>query len=177
MKPKRLIFEPFSRPWNHGLEIGSGNIPQYSANRSCCKQHHKTCWDRGELSRFFSGTSWTPPCTLPKKTSRDNNKKLLREANPRAPKHVFGVHHEAKIVKNRGPGALQQQSGSEQGPEVKTKPQIYKKNCLGPILSVFWSWFLGSFWNLFFSRFFDQTGPKNGTNTVSLFETLDPAQV
>ena len=102
----------------------SCSTPQYSANRSIRKQHQTTSLDRGKLSRFFSGTIWAPPCTLPKKTSRDNNKKLPKEANPRAQKHVFGAQNEAKMVKNRGPGAFQQQSGSEQGPEVKKDQKL-----------------------------------------------------
>ena len=37
--------------------------------------------------------------------------------------HAFRGQNQAKIVKNRGPGAFQQQSGSEQGPEVKKDPK------------------------------------------------------
>ena len=51
------------------------STPQYSANRSIRNQHQKTFADRGKLSRFFSGTISASPCTLPKKTCRDSNKK------------------------------------------------------------------------------------------------------
>ena len=51
------------------------STPQYSANRSIRNQHQKTFADRGKLSQFFSGTISAYPCTLPKKTCRDSNKK------------------------------------------------------------------------------------------------------
>ena len=38
--------------------------------------------------------------------------------------HAFRPQNEPKIVKNGGPGAFQQQSGSEQGSEVK-KDQFF----------------------------------------------------
>ena len=110
------------RRWGQGA-VFLQHPPQYYANRSIRQQHQTTYLDKGKLTRFFSGTIGAPPCTLPKKTCRDNNKKLLKAANPRAPKHVLGAQNEAKIVKNGGPGSLQQQSGSEQSPEVKHTPK------------------------------------------------------
>ena len=221
--PWIVVWSSFSRPWfrafwNHGLEIGrlwfvtfrlcckraypwivvwscSCTTPQYSAKRSIRKQHQKTFLDRGKLSRFFSGTIWAPPCTLPKKTSRDNNKKLPKEANPRAPKHAFGAQNEAKMMKNRGPGAFQQQSGSEQGPEVKKDPKL----SFAPPHPLFWTHFeclLGLIFRTFleplFSFFLQNRSPKwdqhgvpfwdvgpsssvVNNNKISLFGALDGA--
>ena len=139
----------------------SCSTPQYSANRSIRKQHQTTSLDRGKLPRFFSGTIWAPPCTLPKNTSRDNNKKLPKETNPRAPKHVFGAQNEAKIVKNRSPAAFQQQSGSKQGPEVKKHPTLHVAP--RPVWDPFWV-FVGNHFEDFsgtpFFRFLSKQVPK-----------------
>ena len=98
--------------------------------------------------------------------------------NPRATKHDFGGQNEAKIVNNHGPGAFQQQTGSEEGPEAKKDPKLSeKKNSVwDPFQVFFWTDFWGFSGTPFFP-FFDKTDPQNGTNTGSLFETLDLAQV
>ena len=155
------------------------STPQYSANRSIRNQHQKTFSDRGKLSRFFSGTISASPCTLPKKTCRDSNKKceitppslggggptrecfrvscrrkVLPKSSPPSigafcPPPVWGGkekscslkraatqkcrNRDAKMVKNGGPGAFQQQSGSEEGPEAKEDPKrLKKKNVRDP---------------------------------------------
>ena len=46
----------------------------------------------------------------------------MKGAVPKAPNHAFGFQNGAKIVKNRGPGAFQQQTGSGKVPEFKKDP-------------------------------------------------------
>ena len=48
----------------------------------------------------------------------------MKGAVPKAPNHVFGSQNGAKIIKNRGPGAFQQQTGSEEVPEAKKDPTL-----------------------------------------------------
>ena len=82
------------------------------------------------------------------------------------------------MVKNRGPGAFQQQTGSEEGPEANTDPQYLKVPPL--VWDPFRVFFGADFQDISgtpFFRFFDKTGPQNETKTGSLFETLDLAQV
>ena len=53
----------------------------------------------------------------------------MKGAVPKAPNHAFGFQNGAKMMKHRGPGALQQQTGSEEVPEA-TKNKSIKKTSL-----------------------------------------------
>ena len=50
----------------------------------------------------------------------------MKGAVPKAPNHAFGFQNGAKMVKNRGPGAFQQQTGSGEVPEAKKNPKLPK---------------------------------------------------
>ena len=82
------------------------------------------------------------------------------------------------MVKNGGPGAFQQQSGSEQGSEVKKDPtNIESTTPVSDPFRVFFGSDFEDFSGTPFFRVFVKTGPQNGTKMGSLFETLDLAQV
>ena len=75
------------------------------------------------------------------------------------------------MVKNEGPGAFQQQSGSEQGSEPQKEQKLSNPPpCLEPILSVFWDWFLGLFWNPLFSFFWQNRSAKWDQNGVPFWD-------
>ena len=82
------------------------------------------------------------------------------------------------MVKNGGPGAFQQQSGSEQVSEPKKRPKVsdYPPPVWDPF-SLFLETDFEAFSGTPFFRFFEKTGPQNGPKMGSLFETLDLAQV
>ena len=122
----------------------SCSTPQYSANRSIRKQHQKTSLDRGgTLSRFFSGTIWAPPCTLPKKASRDNIQQggtpaiffsgLIQALSPMDRNTALeGVQNQCRIeptgVKNgakRGPKVAFGHPKIGPGVEFEMEPQIW----------------------------------------------------
>ena len=48
----------------------------------------------------------------------------MKGAVSKTPKQSFGFQNGAKIIKNRGPGALQQQTGSGEVPEAKKDPKF-----------------------------------------------------
>ena len=56
----------------------------------------------------------------------------IKGAVPKAPNHAFGFQNGAKMVKNRGPGAFQQQTGSGEVQVAFPGYFLQKKNFLEP---------------------------------------------
>ena len=74
----------------------------------------------------------------------------------------LGVKNEAKMVKHRGPGAFQQQTGSEEGPEAKKNPKAQKHPHVWEPFRMFFGADFQDISGTPFFRFFDKHVPKMG---------------
>ena len=103
------------------------------------------------------------------KNIQRQQQKAPQRSESKGPKTCFlGFKTKPKLWKNRGPGALQQQSGSEQGPEVKNYPKL--KNTPSPQFWTHFECFLGMIFRIFleppFFVFWQNRSPEWNQNGV-----------